>query len=209
MNERPDRANEGYENRDDRSDRDNRDDRDDRDDREALVVVDVQRGFDDPAWGERNNPEAEARIGVLLDAWRDRGRPIVHLFHDSTEPDSPLQPDRSGNAFKSVAEPQAGEPVIRKRTNSGFVDTDLEDRLREGDVGRIVLCGLTTDHCVSTTARTAANLGFEVVVVRDATATFDREGPGDVRLSARESHDAALCRLHGEFATIRDAATLC
>ena len=68
--------------------------------------------------------------------------------------------------------------------------------------------GVKTDHCVSTTARTAANLGFETVVVTDATATFDREGPSDVELSARESHDAALAHLHEEFASIVDTADL-
>ena len=175
---------------------------------DALVVVDVQQGFDDPAWGERNNPDAEERIARLLDFWRASDRPIVHLRHDSTEFDSPLRPDRPGNASKPEVEPKEGEAVLGKEVNSGFVRTDLEARLHGVGAERVTLVGLTTDHCVSTTARTAANLGFETVVVTDATATFDREGPSDVELSARESHDAALAHLHEEFASIVDTADL-
>lgn len=176
--------------------------------RDAPMVVDIQRGFDDPVWGERNNSEAERRVGCLLDAWREADRPIVHLRHDSTEPDSPLRPNRPGNAFKPEVEPHDGEPVIVREVNSGFVGTDLEARLHDAGAERVTLVGLTTDHCVSTTARTAANLGFETVVLTDATATFDREGPGDIELSARESHDAAFAHLHEEFASVVDTTDL-
>ena len=191
-----------------RNDAQGRDPRGKNRERDALVVVDVQRGFDDPVWGERNNSEAERRVGCLLDAWREADRPIVHLHRDSVEPDSPLRPDRPGNAFKPEAEPHDGEAVLSKAVNSGFVGTDLEARLHDAGAERVTLVGLTTDHCVSTTARTAANLGFETVVVTDATATFDREGPSDIELSARESHDAALAHLHEEFASVVDTTDL-
>ena len=171
----------------------------------ALLLVDVQRGMDDPRWGKRNNPDAERNIASLLAAWRQRRRPVVHVQHMSIEPDSPLRPERPGNAFKPEAVPQPGEPVFQKTVNSAFIGTDLETHLKSRRIDTVVIAGITTDHCVSTTARMAANLGFTAIVVSDGTATFERTGPDGDHHSADEMHRFALASLHGEFATIRRA----
>ena len=92
----------------------------------ALLIVDAQQGFDDPRWGARNNPDAEQHIVELLHAWRRTHRPIIHVQHMSVEPDSPLRPDRPGNAFKPEVLPQPGEPIFHKRVNSAFIGTELE-----------------------------------------------------------------------------------
>ncbi len=174
----------------------------------ALILIDMQDGFDDPFWGTRNNPGAEANIAKLLAEWRRREWPVLHVRHLSQNEASPLHPDRPGCAFKREFTPATGESAFEKRVNSGFIGTNLEGELRSKDLESLVIVGLTTDHCVSTTTRMAANLGFSVQLVSDATATFDRVGPNGTHYSADQMHDLALASLHNEFATVVDTAEL-
>jgi nicotinamidase-related amidase len=169
----------------------------------ALLVIDMQLGLDHPKYGERNNPEAERNVARLIDAWRRRKAPVIHVQHMSTEPDSPLRPELPGNAFKPEALPAAGEPVFQKHVNSAFIGTTLEQHLRDRGITDLVVVGITTDHCVSTSVRMASNLGFRVTLVSDGTATFERRGPDGAKFTAQEMHDAAIASLHGEFATVR------
>jgi nicotinamidase-related amidase len=168
----------------------------------ALIIIDVQKGFDEPFWGKRNNPQAEENIVKLLEAWRTHGRPIFHIQHMSLSPDSPLNPIRPGNAIKDALQPQTGEPLIQKNVNSAFIGTNLEQQLRERGCNSLVIVGLTTPHCVSTTTRMAGNLGFETYLVSDATAAFELEGHDGRRYSAQEIHDVTLATLNGEFAAV-------
>lgn len=174
----------------------------------ALIVIDVQKGFDHPGWGNRNNPKAELQIKSLLACFRKLpvSNKIVHVRHDSIEADSPLRPLQHGHDFKEEAIPLEGERVECKNVNSALIGTGLEQFLRDNNIKDLVLCGLTTDHCVSTTARMAANLGFNVTVVEDATATFNRTGPGGKAFLAQDVHEYALASLNQEFARIASTA---
>lgn len=175
----------------------------------ALILIDIQQGFDDAEhWGERNNPGAEEQAARFLAAWRAAERPVIHVQHLSTSPRSPLRPNQPGSEFKPLVAPKVGEPVFRKAVNSAFIGTDLERHLRRSGIGVVVFVGLTTDHCVSTTARMAANLGFRVVIVSDATAAFGRFGPDGEWYGAEAMHRHALASLHGEFAEVMAASAL-
>lgn len=172
----------------------------------ALLLVDVQQAFDEPGWGTRNNPQAEANIARLLTAWRAAEQPVVHVQHCSLDPQSPLREGLPGHAFKPEAEPIAGEAQFRKSANSAFIGTALEHHLREHAIDALVVAGFVTDHCVSTTARVAANLGFATTVVGDACATFDRRGPDGVYHSAEDMHAINLASLDREFGEVRTVA---
>jgi len=173
----------------------------------TLIVIDVQQAFNDPAWGARNNPDAERNVAAALAAWRERGAPVIHVRHASTAPEGLFVPGTASFEFKPEAAPLEGEPVITKNVNSAFIGTDLEERLRGEGVEAVALVGLVTDHCVSTTARMAGNLGFETWVLADATATHDRRGPDGETIAADVMHRTALASLDGEFAEILDTRT--
>ena len=169
----------------------------------ALVLVDVQRAFEDVGyWGRRNNPDCEANVAALLADWRAQGRPVVFVRHDSDEDGSPLRPGEPGNAFRPEL---SGEPdlLVTKQVNSAFYgEPDLDAWLRARQISSFALCGITTNHCVETTARMGGNLGYDVLFVLDACHTFDREGPDGAVVTAEEITRATAASLHGEFATV-------
>ena len=179
-----------------------------RTDKPALIVIDVQEGFSHPKWGTRNNPDAEQKIAGLLAIWREHGWPVFHVKHNSRSAASPLHPTREGNRLKRFAVPVGDEPLVEKDVNSAFIGTDLEARLRRAGVVQVVLVGLTTPHCVSTSARMAGNLDFETFVASDATAAFSWTAHDGTVVSPEVMHFQALAALHGEFATVATGAEI-
>jgi nicotinamidase-related amidase len=177
-------------------------------DRCALLVVDVQRGFDEPRLGRRNNPGCERTIATLIGAWRERAQPLVFVRHDSVEPGSPLRPGTDGNAFKDVV---SGEPdlLVVKHVNSAFLgEPDLGEWLHGRGIGAVAICGITTNHCCETTARMAGNLGFDTYFVADATHTFDRPARDGTTIAADDVQRMTEANLQGEFARVVSAAEL-
>lgn len=173
-------------------------------DKPALILVDIQKGFDTiPYWGEhRNNPDAESKAAELLGLWREKGLPVFHIQHCSSNPNSLLHETHEGNAHKDIVKPKGSEPVIKKNVNSAFIGTNLQEQLDRMGISTLVIVGLTTDHCVSTTTRMAGNFGYTTYVVSDATATFNKKGVAGQDFSAALIHDTALASLKDEFATI-------
>ncbi|GKT52222.1 putative isochorismatase family protein YddQ [Colletotrichum spaethianum] len=206
----------------------------------ALVLIDIQEGFKHPThWGNsRSTPMFEHNVETILKSFRkynstvessqpSETRPIliIHVHHHSTSPTSALHPSHylEGSSTPSVAPlsfaaPFASEPTFTKNFNSGFVGTELESTLRSAGIRQLVLVGLTTDHCVSTTARMAANLQVlgdgggpdgngegvhGIVLVRDAIATYEKGG-----FDAETVHAVSLASLDGEFAEVVSANSL-
>ena len=173
----------------------------------ALLVIDVQMAIDDPKWGPRNNPGAEAAIAALLAVWRAEGLPIFHIRHDSEQPGSPYRPDSPGHVFKPEAAPLPGEPVTAKRTHSAFVDTDLEAALDAIGATTLVVCGVLTQNSVEATVRAAADIGYRVFLVGDACWAVDVRDLGGRLWPAEDVHALSLANLHGEYAEVVNSET--
>ncbi|MBT2543949.1 cysteine hydrolase [Streptomyces sp. ISL-44] len=178
----------------------------------ALLVIDVQKGFEDASfWGPRNNPAAEENIAALMDAWKASGRPVVLVQHASRVAGSVLAPDQPGYAFKELVEQRRYESLlVTKTVNSAFYGTpDLADWLTARGIGQVVVAGIQTNMCVETTARMAGNLGYDVLVPLDATHTFDLAGPEGLALTADELATATAVNLQGgSFARVVTTAQL-
>ena len=175
----------------------------------TLLLIDLQEAIDHPKWavdGPRNNPDAEATVARLLAHWREHGRPIIHIRHDSREAASPYRPGQPGNRFKPAATPRDGETVIGKGTTNAFIGTGLEARLRAARCPALVVAGVITNNSVESTVRMAGDLGFAAYLVADGCFTFaGRDGRG-VLHDAETLHAISLANLDGEFCRVVSAA---
>jgi nicotinamidase-related amidase len=170
----------------------------------CLIIVDMQKGMANPAAGSRNNPQAEDNIAQLLQAWREAGANIVHVRHISRSSRSLFAPGQSGVEFQQALQPLPHEHVVEKNVPDAFINTALERWLRVRDLNRIVMVGVSTNNSVESSARTAGNLGFDTVVVSDATFAYAMRDYAGVQRSANEVHAMALANLMSDYATITD-----
>lgn len=155
------------------------------DDTTALMLIDVQKGVNVlEHWGgptgRRNNPDAEDNQRRLLDSFREAGRPVFFTKHDSREAASPLKLSLVTGEMIEGLEPRGEETVVEKDVNSAFIGTDMELRLRQHGVHRIVVAGFFTNFCVETSTRV---------------------GPDGTDYDPQLVHDMSIASLHGEFCT--------
>ena len=174
----------------------------------ALLLIDAQQAWDDPVWGDRNNPGAEGNQAALLEAFRRNGLEVIHTQHDSRDPSSPLHPGEAGHAFKTETAPMAAEAVFSRTGDCAFVGTDLDAHLRRRGIDRLVIAGFTTSHSVSSTARMACDLGFKTVVVRDACVAFALEDMDGQRIDPATLHRVGLAQLHIQTAMVLPAVAI-
>lgn len=168
----------------------------------TLILIDQQKGIHEPRLGPRNNTQAEERIAELLEHWRARSWPVIHVQHLSRSPESVFWPQQLGVEFQQRFMPLAGEPVIQKQVPDAFCATGLAADLQRGGVGQLIIVGVATHNSVEATARTAGNLGYETWVVEDACYTFDKQDYFGQWHCAQQVHAMALGNLQGEYATV-------
>lgn len=137
----------------------------------ALLVVDAQDSFKaTPRWERRNNLEFEKNVGALIEAYRAAGLPVVFFLH--TDSDEGFATDSPSFKLMDFITPRPQEPVLVKNTRNCFTSTPLQPYLLEKGVRRVTIAGIQMEQCCETTARVAADLGYAVDFVTEATMTF-------------------------------------
>jgi nicotinamidase-related amidase len=138
----------------------------------ALLVIDIQDSFKiSPArWASRNNPKFEEKVTELIATFRDAEQPVIFVLHNDS--DSGFRPGDPEVRLMDFLDRRDSEPLITKNTRNAFTSTDLQQRLDAMGVRKVVICGISTEQCCETTTRVAADLGYDVDFVTEATATF-------------------------------------
>ena len=176
----------------------------------ALIIVDVQKAFLDKDYPgiKRNNLDAEKVCGLILNKWRDSNLPVIHIRHSSIDPSSKLHESKPGFLFNDYVLPQTNETILTKHVNSGFIGTNLETLLKDQNIKRLVIVGMTTNHCISSTARMSGNLGYDTYVISDATAAYNTIGLDGKMIDCEVIYNTSLANLNEEFATILSSEEL-
>jgi nicotinamidase-related amidase len=175
----------------------------------ALLVVDVQDSFHvGPRWERRNNRQFEANLATLVEAFRAARRPVFFFLH--TDADPGFAADSPHFRLMDFLAPRADEPVLLKDTRNCFTSTNLQAKLIHLGVRRLAITGIQMEQCCETTARVAADLGYAVDFVIDATLTFpiaNRERPGE-ELGTAAIEERTVYALRDRFARIVGAEQL-
>ena len=176
----------------------------------ALLLVDIQKAFLEKDYPGliRNNENAEFICGKILKKWRTLDLPIIHVRHSSTNPKSKLHKSRPGFEFNDYVTPLETEMVLTKEVNSAFIGTNLENILIKSHIDTLVIVGMTTNHCISTTVRMSGNLGFDTYLISDSTACYNTKGINGEIIDCNTIYNSALASLQEEFATVIDSKEL-
>jgi len=176
----------------------------------ALLLVDIQKAFLEKDYPGliRNNENAEFICGKILKKWRTLDLPIIHVRHSSTNPESKLHKSRPGFEFNDYVTPLENEMVLTKEVNSAFIGTNLENILIKSHIDTLVIVGMTTNHCISTTVRMSGNLGFDTYLISDSTACYNTKGLNGEIIPCNTIYNSALASLQEEFATVIDSKEL-
>lgn len=177
---------------------------------EALVLIDIQNDyFPGGAMELAGSCRAAAKAGELLQAFRKKALPIIHIRHISTRPGSTFfLPDTAGALIHDLVAPACGEPVFQKSNPNSFRETPLLDHLRSRDISQLVIAGMMTHMCIDTTVRAAADYGFACILAHDACATRDLSFNG-ATVSAENVQTAFLAALNGLFARVLPVEEIC
>lgn len=107
-----------------------------------------------------------------------------------------------GHTFKKSNEPREEELVVQKNETNAFINTDLANTISSLQVDQVIITGFITNNSVEATARMSGNLGFNTIVISDATATFNKPGLHGEVYDSELVHAISLSNLNQEYASI-------
>ncbi|WP_024871940.1 cysteine hydrolase family protein [Tolumonas lignilytica] len=173
----------------------------------ALLIIDVQNDYFPGGKMALHQPElALEKITELLQYYRQQQWPVIHIQHEMHDrPNRPAAfflPQTEGQQLHPAVLPAENETLLIKHFPSSFAGTGLLDVLRQQQVEQLIICGMMTHMCVDTTTRAAFDLGFDVQVAIDATATKALAFGGDT-VSADQVKNTVAAALHGTFAQVQ------
>ena len=172
----------------------------------ALLVIDAQDSFKvGPRWAKRNNLSFENNVSALVEAYRAANLPVVFFLH--TDSDEAFAKDSPSFQLMDFLKPRKDEPVMVKNTRNCFTSTTLQPYLIGKGVRRLSITGIQMEQCCETTARIAADLGYAVDFVTEATMTFpipnwDKPGEELGVDAIRERTEYALRRRFARITTV-------
>jgi nicotinamidase-related amidase len=177
---------------------------------QALLLVDLQNDyFPGGAMELVGSPEAGIQAGILLQAFRCAGRPIIHIQHLAVRPGATFfLPGTLGAEIQAGLAPLPGETLFQKHFPNSFRETPLLEHLRGLGITQLVTAGMMTHMCIDTTVRAAFDLGFSCQLAGDACATRDLARQG-LMVPAGQVQTAFLAALDGTFATVISVQDLC
>ncbi len=176
----------------------------------ALIIIDVQKAFLEKDYPgiKRNNINAELVCGNILNKWRENDLNVIHVRHSSTNPESKLHKSKPGFEFNDYVKPKNNEIVLTKNVNSAFIGTGLDEILKNLNINTLVIVGMTTNHCISSSVRMAGNLGYETFLISDSTACYNTKGLDGKEIDCQVIFEASIASLSGEFAEIISSVEL-
>ena len=162
----------------------------------ALILIDIQNDYFPGGAFALEQPELATEKAVqLLRLFREQQCPIVHIQHENLKPELPFMlPGSKGQSIHPSVQPLINEKCFIKHYPNAFWNTELEQYLKDHSITCLVIAGMMTHMCVSSTIRSAMERGFEVTVIKDACATRALELDG-IEISAETVHRTSLAEL--------------
>ena len=169
---------------------------------EALIIIDVQQGmFGFPGIGPVTKTDLLKNIDRLAKSARKADCQVIYVQHEGNA-DHPLHKEKPRYEFPPEIRPEPGDQIVTKKQCGMFTGTKLEQVLQDLNIERLIICGMQTEFCVDTGVRTAADRGYEIIIAKEAHATFDTPNLSAKQIA--EHHETLWAQAFGSVQSIKD-----